>query len=448
MTGNGTGRQTGLAAEKTRKSRVRETKRIRKDDRARMAVRNLEPAAGGGRAVRLVLSGYYGFGNSGDEAVLLAILQALDEAGRSRGLRIEPVVLSGDPAWTERQYGVEAVPRMRPDAVRRALRGADGLVSGGGSLLQDATGLGSIPYYLGVIEAALRLGKPAFVYAQGIGPVRRRFFRPLIARAFNRCAYVSVRDDESAAALKEYGVHPDRIEVVPDPVMGLSDGGEQSVPAGKESLAAESRAEARRAEPALVGVSVRFWRDDRTDLDRVADALAALARTHPVRYRFLPMHRGSDEEASRYVMARLERLMGGGTPGGATATDGPPTASPAHGVPGLELAPAHDDPREMLREAGACRLLVGMRLHALIYAANRMVPMLGISYDPKIDRFLAGIGQSPAGTTEELEPRRFAREAAKLLDDPDGWRRAAEPGIARFAEAATRPAQQIASYFV
>ena len=435
-----------------------------------MAVRNLEPAAGGGRAVRLVLSGYYGFGNSGDEAVLLAILQALDEAGRSRGLRIEPVVLSADPAWTERQYGVEAAPRMRPAAVWRALRGADGLVSGGGSLLQDATGLGSIPYYLGVIEAALRLGKPAFVYAQGIGPVRRRFFRPVIARTFNRCAYVSVRDDESAEALKEYGVHPDRIEVVPDPVMGLSDGGAETVPAGKDGRTAEGRAgidghmaapraEADGAEPALVGVSVRFWRDDRADLDRVADALAALARMRPVRYRFLPMHRGSDEEASRYVMDRLGRLLQGGTPDGSPATDAPPAAMPAQGVlgfaplsvrgiPGLELAPAHDDPREMLREAGACRLLVGMRLHALIYAANRRVPMLGISYDPKIDRFLAGIGQSPAGTTEKLEPRRFAREAAKLLEDPDGWRRAAEPAIGRLAEAATRPAQQIAAYFV
>jgi len=414
-----------------------------------MAVRDLEPAAGGGRAVRLVLSGYYGFGNSGDEAVLLAILQALDEAGGLRGLRIEPVVLSGDPAWTERQYGVEAVPRMRPEAVWRALRGADGLVSGGGSLLQDATGLGSIPYYLGVIEAALRLGKPAFVYAQGIGPVRRRFFRPLIARTFNRCAYVSVRDEESAAALKEYGVNPERIEVVPDPVMGLSDGGAPSVPAGGDSRKADGRAEADRAEPVLVGVSVRFWREDRADLDRVADALAALARTRPVRYRFLPMHRGSDEEASRYVMDRLERHMDGGTPaGGSPAMDALSTPTPMHGIPGLELAPAHDDPRKMLREAGACRLLVGMRLHALIYAANRRVPMLGISYDPKIDRFLAGIGQLPAGTTEELEPRHFAREAAKLLDDPDGWRRAAEPGIGRLAEAATRPAQQIASYFV
>jgi polysaccharide pyruvyl transferase CsaB len=366
------------------------------------------------RTVRLVLSGYYGFKNSGDEAVLLSIMQALDEAGRARGLRVEPVVLSGDPAWTERQYGVAAVPRMNPAAVWRALRESDGLISGGGSLLQDATGWGTIPYYLGVIEMARWCGKPVFVYAQGIGPVRRRAFRPAIARAFNRCAYVSVRDDESAAMLREFGVAGERIDVVPDPVMGLS---------------ASEPSEGSGGSPATVGVSVRFWRDDRADLDRVAEALAALAARRPVRLRFLPFHRGADEEASRYVMDRLERMAGSSV------------------APLRELAPAHDDPREMLREVAGCRLLLGMRLHALIYAANRRVPLLGLSYDPKIDRFLRRIGQTPVGTTDALDPQRFALEAERLLDDPDGWRSSAAPALARLSEEAVRPAQQIADFF-
>ena len=372
------------------------------------------------RTVRLVLSGYYGFRNSGDEAVLLGILQALDEAGKARGLRFEPIVLSGDPAWTERQYGVAAVPRMNPTAVWRALLASDGLISGGGSLLQDATGWKSIPYYLGVIEMARWCGKPVFVYAQGIGPVNRRAFRPLIARAFNRCDYVSVRDEESAAMLREFGVAAERIEVVPDPVMGLS-----------------VEAEASGDSPATVGVSVRFWRDDRADLDRVAEALAALAERRPVRFRFLPFHRGPDEEASRYVMARLERRLAESAGG----------SGPAASVPPAELGPAHDDPREMLREVAGCRLLLGMRLHALIYAANRRVPLLGLSYDPKIDRFLRRIGQTPVGTTEALDPERFAQEASRLLDDPDGWHASVTSALARLTEEAMRPAQLIAEFF-
>ncbi|MDB4866560.1 MAG: csaB [Cohnella sp.] len=371
---------------------------------------------------RLVLSGYYGFRNSGDEAVLQSILTALEVTGRAQGIRVEPVVLSADPEWTSRQYGVESVPRMKLGELRNALRNSDGLISGGGSLLQDATGLGSIPYYLGVMEMARWNGKPTFVYAQGIGPVNRAIFRWPIARAFRKAAYVSVRDDESAALLRRFGVPEARIEVVPDPVMGLP------MPEALElGGARDGAAEDADARP-VVGVSVRFWRGDRADLDRAAAALATLAGRRSVRLRFLPFHHGPDEEASRYVMERLAAA------GGAAA----------EGV--CELAPAHEDPQAMLREVSRCRLLFGMRLHSLIYAANRELPLLGLSYDPKIDQFLNRLGQTAIGSTEALDPEVFAQEAARMLDNPAEWRSAVLPAIDRLKREAVRPAQQILDF--
>ncbi|WP_276353539.1 polysaccharide pyruvyl transferase CsaB [Cohnella caldifontis] len=395
--------------------------------------------------MRLVLSGYYGFRNSGDEAVLKSILTALEAAGRERGVTVEPVVLSADPAWTSRQYGVEAVPRMKLGSVWSALRGSDGLISGGGSLLQDATGLGSIPYYLGIMEMARWCGKPTFVYAQGIGPVRRGVFHRPIARAFRKAAYVSVRDEESAALLRRFGVPEARVDVVPDPVMGLPLPGEALGAAGAAGMAADkapgggadpaglgagigadARAAGAAAEeadgPPVVGVSVRFWRGDRADLDRAAAALGALAGRRSVRLRFLPFHHGPDEDASRYVMERL-------------------SAAAAAGM--CELAPAHDEPQAMLREVGRCRLLFGMRLHSLIYAANRGVPLLGLSYDPKIDHFLAQLGQKPVGTTEALDPEIFADRAAAVLDDPEAWQVSVRPAIRRLKLESVKPAQQI-----
>ncbi|CAH1193132.1 hypothetical protein PAECIP111893_00390 [Paenibacillus plantiphilus] len=103
---------------------------------------------------RVVISGYYGYRNSGDEAVLKSILFALQEEGARQGIAIVPVVLSIDPAWTSQMYGVESVHRMRLGEVIRAIRGSDGLISGGGSLLQDATGVKTIPYYTGVMRRA------------------------------------------------------------------------------------------------------------------------------------------------------------------------------------------------------------------------------------------------------------------------------------------------------
>jgi polysaccharide pyruvyl transferase CsaB len=366
----------------------------------------------------LVLSGYYGFRNSGDEAVLKSILTALDEAGRQAGITVEPIILSGDPQWTREQYGVEAVHRMKLGEVRKALKSSDGLISGGGSLLQDATGLGSIPYYLGIMAIARWCRKPTFVYAQGIGPVNRKLFQPFIARAFKRAAYVSVRDEESAMLLRRYGVPQGSVEVVPDPVMGLPDGAEGF--AGANAAAVAEQVQEQDTRP-IVGVSVRFWRSDRADLDRAAAALEALAGRHAVRLRFLPFHRGADEDASRYVMERLTS---------AQAT----------------LAPAHDDPQLMLREVGRCALLIGMRLHSLIYAANQEVPLLGLSYDPKIDHFLARLGQRAIGTTDELDPDILADQAIKLLQNPEQWHQSCGVAIHSLKLESARPAQQIIAY--
>jgi hypothetical protein len=175
----------------------------------------------GSAAARLIISGYYGFHNSGDEAVLQSILLALKSESVKQGITIEPIVLSIDPAWTSQTYGVQAVHRMKLREVLQAIRQSDGLISGGGSLLQDATGRMSIPYYLGIIKLAQWFGKPTFIYAQGIGPVNRTIFNPFIRSIFRKCRYISVRDEESAGLLERIGISRETIEVVPDPVMGL-----------------------------------------------------------------------------------------------------------------------------------------------------------------------------------------------------------------------------------
>ena len=51
---------------------------------------------------KLVISGYYGFRNSGDEAVLKSILTALQEESQRSNVTIEPIVLSIDPSGQPR----------------------------------------------------------------------------------------------------------------------------------------------------------------------------------------------------------------------------------------------------------------------------------------------------------------------------------------------------------
>lgn len=359
----------------------------------------------------LVLSGYYGYRNSGDEAVLQSILSALEHEGQAAGMKITPVVLSIDPEWTSRTYGVKAVHRMKLAEVRNAIKNSDGLISGGGSLLQDATGLGSIPYYLGIIKIAQWLGKPTFIYAQGVGPVRRKLFRPFIASVFRRCEYISVRDGESAELLRSMGIRKGDVQVVPDPVMGIV------LPEKDSVITADS------GELPVVGVSVRLWNSDRTELGKLAEGLASLSRRVPVHIRFLPFHFPGDDEASRFVMERLGNVA-------------------EHGST-VSIAAETEHPYEMLREVSRCRLLVGMRLHSLIYAASQEVPLLGVSYDPKIDHFMGRLGSVPVGTTEELDPRIVASQAERLLLEGGVWRKSHAPKISELKREARIPAQRI-----
>lgn len=363
----------------------------------------------------IVVSGYYGFRNSGDEAVLQSILSALEEEGRAAGIVIKPVVLSIDPEWTSRTYGVKAVHRMKLAEVRNAIKNSDGLISGGGSLLQDATGLGSIPYYLGILKLAQWMGKPTFIYAQGIGPVNRKLFRPFIASVFRRCEYISVRDSESAALLHSMGVARDGIQVVPDPVMGLA------LPEGEAAGAATGSEEL-----PVVGVSVRFWNADRSELAKLAEGLASLCRRCAVHIRFLPFHVPGDDEASRFVIEQMGNVAEFGC--------------------AVSTAAETEHPYEMLREVSRCRLLIGMRLHSLIYAASQEVPLLGISYDPKIDHFLSRLASVPVGSSAELDPRIVTSQAERLLGEGEAWRSNQASRIHELKREAREPAKRIVEF--
>lgn len=358
----------------------------------------------------VVISGYYGFFNSGDEAVLRSILLALQEQGEKAGIDIKPIVLSSDPAWTTKMYGVDAVPRMQPAAIWKAIKNADALISGGGSLLQDATSKKTIPYYTGIIKLAQWLGKPTFIYAQGIGPVHSSAMFPFIKSAMKKSSYISVRDQQSAEFLQQIGVR-NEIEVVPDPVMGMPLPQKQ----GSWQVSEQNKP--------IIGVSVRFWRSDRGELDAIADALLQLTSKRSVHIRFLPFHTPDDVEASQYVLDRMSSKLNNGS--------------------SVEIAAVEDDPQQMLLAVSGCDVLFGMRLHALIYAANQRVPMLGLSYDPKIDQFLKRLQCEPVGSTEKLSADHFMNEMTAILDNRDEWLIQKEPYISSLIEHSQKPAQQL-----
>ncbi|MNI43430.1 hypothetical protein D3C73_977600 [compost metagenome] len=75
------------------------------------------------------------------------------------------------------------------------------------------------------------------------------------------------------------------------------------------------------------------------------------------------------------------------------------------------------------------------------------MPLIGISYDPKIDHFLERVGCQPIGVTSSLDSGRLAAEVLQLLKSGDEWKREREPLIASLVQEAEAPARQIIEYF-
>ncbi|WP_031514076.1 polysaccharide pyruvyl transferase CsaB [Desulfofalx alkaliphila] len=310
---------------------------------------------------KVVLSGYYGFDNIGDEAILLSIIQALKE----REPDIDITVLSHNPRRTGDLYGVKAVNRWRFKEVSAALKECDLLISGGGSLLQDVTGIKSLIYYLGVVWLAQRYGKPVFFYAQGIGPVNSWLGRRLMKLVVNRVQAVTVRDEQSLDDLRHMGVAQPAMTITADPVLGLKVT-EEHIKSGREIL----KGLGLDLSKPILGVSVRHWPGSvkplQTELARCCDYYVHKGW----QVLFLPLHFPGDVEPSQRVIDLMYRKH--------------------------FILQRNHTVGEFMGIIAACDMLVGMRLHSLIMAAIVGVPVVGLSYDPKIDRFLEQLDITPA----------------------------------------------------
>lgn len=164
-------------------------------------------------AKKVAISGYYGFKNFGDELILSILTEHLKREGA------DVTVFSVDPEFTAKTYQVKSVKTFNPFAVLKTIFMSDVLISGGGSLFQDATSIKSVIYYAFVLGLAQILGKKTIVFAQGVGPLYHPLSRLLVKTLFRHCSYVSVRDEKSLNLMQSWGV---KAELVPDPAYSLN----------------------------------------------------------------------------------------------------------------------------------------------------------------------------------------------------------------------------------
>jgi len=159
----------------------------------------------GYQPMRIVLAGYYGFNNLGDDWSLEIILDILKKHTD------QITVLSNQPDQTKLAYQVKSVSRWKPIKIVNALVQNDLLLIGGGSIIQDMSGFFSPLYYLGLIALAKLLGKKVFMISQGFGPIQHKFNDLLCQLILPWVDRIIARDHESLLAFQQLGVADNKV---------------------------------------------------------------------------------------------------------------------------------------------------------------------------------------------------------------------------------------------
>lgn len=322
---------------------------------------------------RLLLLGYFGAGNFGDDA-LLADWLSRHSAWLTQGGLIADVVSNGaDPlaGFIEQRRLQQHIGQLigKQEALKLDPRQYQGLVAPGGSLLQDVTSVKSLLYYLWLIHRFTAAGVPVYMLNQGVGPLISWLGRWLAPRELSRVRLLSLRDSGSyswLATQRALARHAE-VHLACDPVLSAA---LEHYPdlAPPPALADVPRGYAV-VMPRATG-DLPTPREATTEAQALALLLAhlrAVTSLEPVLY---PLHRGRDDAFCAEIQAASAgeiRLLQ------------------------FDTAEPYRDSAlwQVLSEAS---LVLSYRLHGLVCAAAHGVPALGVAYDPKVSAFCEEIG--------------------------------------------------------
>ncbi len=304
----------------------------------------------------IVICGAYGRGNAGDDAILEAIVQEMRALDPSRTI----CVMSRRPKETRLNYRTDAMYTFNIFAVLRRFRHAALYINGGGTLMQDVTSTRSLWYYCYTLRAAKWYGCKVMMYGCGIGPINRQGNRKMAAKTIERSVdRITLRDENSRAELERMGVTRPDIRVSADPTIILDPAPHELVNIAMEQSGIDPAGR-------YIGFGLRNWKGLDEALPEIAAAAEYAYRQHGLTPVFVPIEYPSDLMPAERVGALL--------------------SCPWYAV--RERQPIEVTIGILAR----MKTVVGIRLHSLMFSAGQGVPVVGLSYDIKVDSFLKYIG--------------------------------------------------------
>jgi len=269
--------------------------------------------------------------------------------------------MSKDPKQTRVRYRVRSIYTFNPFKMFSVMKHSHLYINGGGSLIQDSTSSRSLYFYLMTIAAAHRRRCNVMMYGCGIGPVRRARNRKLAAKVIEKNVdCITLRDPDSFEELKSMGVTKPRMSLAADPTLGIA-------PAGDERIANILAAEGINPGKEYICLAMRNWKNIDGKIPQVAKAARYAAEKYGLGIALIPMERKRDLA----IAERIREEIG----------------------ENAQILRGEYDVHEVIGILSKMRVIMAMRLHALVFGAGQGVATIGIAYDHKVTGFMNYIGR-------------------------------------------------------
>lgn len=323
-----------------------------------------------------MISGYYGFNNTGDEAILKGIIDSI----RKKRQDLDLLVLSKYPEFTEKKYGVASISRNNFAKIAKELNTTDVFLSGGGSLLQDVTSKKSIFYYLFLIKMAMKKSVKTMIFSQGIGPINSPISRFFAKRILNQVDVLNVRDQKSMDTLRKLGIKRE-ILLTTDTVFGIN---KPDLEIGRQILKTYGLDLSKDS----LGISILDWKDKgyRT-LIEMTRAIKLFTQKRDVNIIINPLYYYKDMAISEELYKKIKSF---------------------HDK--VFLIKDYGHINDYLSIIGNTKAFLSIRLHGLIFASLMGSYPIGISYDPKCDGFMMELERKNIQKIEDFDGALLARE--------------------------------------
>ncbi len=323
----------------------------------------------------ILIAGYYGFRNNGDEAILRVLLADLQRAEAD----LSVCVLSGDPEATRRCFGVEAIAHGDVVGIIEQARQSDALIVGGGGIFQDYWGSqkntvltsqqAGLPFYSSLPLLGRLLEKPVLLYGVGAGPLFSAEGEELTRLSFEYATFSTIRDSASQELLLSLGVPAKKMRITADPAFGLQ----------ADAVRAREILNGLFVDPnrPVVGVCLRNWDIGIEQSVWQAETAAGLDDF-------------TDQTNCSYIFLPFQDLPVSPLTRDPLAADAVIQQMKHHRD--CVLVPTQEDPAVTAGILSTCTLIVGMRYHSIVFASSVGVLPVALAYDSKVTHLMHSLG--------------------------------------------------------